>query len=255
MASNGCRFDFTGARVLVTGGTAGIGYAIASAFADAGAAVTITGTRATPADYDGDPVDLSRFEFVQVDTRDTDAIDRLAASFDVLDVLVNNAGTNSPGGLDEWTPEGFAASLDLNLKGAMRLTVALRAALGASSLGGGASVIMIVSMSAFRGAPSVPGYAASKAALVACTRNLALAWMNDGIRVNAVAPGLILTRLTSALNLPELSEIKEKELARVPAGHMGTPEECAAATLFLATEASAYTTGIELAVDGGYLAW
>ena len=105
MASNGCRFDFTGARVLVTGGTAGIGYAIASAFADAGAAVTITGTRATPADYDGDPVDLSRFEFVQVDTRDTDAIDRLAASFDVLDVLVNNAGRVPPAGSTSGRPK------------------------------------------------------------------------------------------------------------------------------------------------------
>lgn len=79
--------------------------------------------------------------------------------------------------------------------------------------------------------------------------------MDDNIRVNAVAPGLILTRMTSALDMPELAEIKEKELARVPAGRMGTPEECAAATLFLATEASAYTTGISLAVDGGYLAF
>jgi NAD(P)-dependent dehydrogenase (short-subunit alcohol dehydrogenase family) len=79
--------------------------------------------------------------------------------------------------------------------------------------------------------------------------------MDDGIRVNAVAPGLIRTRLTSSLDLPGLEEIKAKEIARVPAGRMGTPEECAAATLFLATAGSAYTTGVVFAIDGGYLAY
>ena len=255
MAANSCTFDFAGASVLVTGGTAGIGYAIASAFADAGAAVTITGTRAAASDYGDDPVELSRFAFESVDTRDTAAVDRLAAGFDRLDVLVNNAGTPYPGGLDEWTPEGFAASLDTNLEGAVRLSIGLRSALGTSELPGGASVVNIVSMAAFRGVPAVPGYSASKAGLIATTKNMALAWMGDGIRVNAVAPGLILTRMTSALEMPELSEIKDKELARVPAGRMGTPEECAAATLFLCTELSAYTTGVALAVDGGYLAF
>src|SRR6478752_6453619 len=118
---NRCTFDFTGATVLVTGGTAGIGYAIATAFSDAGASVTITGTRADPAAYAEDEVDLTRFEYRTVDTRDTGAVDELAASFDVLDVLVNNAGTPYPGGMDEWTPDGFAASLDTNLKGGVRL--------------------------------------------------------------------------------------------------------------------------------------
>ncbi len=255
MGTNTCTFDFSGASVLVTGGTAGIGNAIAAAFADSGASVTITGTRGGVADYADDGVDLDRFEFVSVDTRDVDAIDELAARFETLDVLVNNAGTPYPGGLDEWTPEGFSASLDTNLRGAVRLSMRLRGALGASELAGGASVVNIVSMAAFRGVPAVPGYSASKAGLIATTRNLALAWMGDGIRVNAVAPGLILTRMTSALDLPELAEIKEKELARVPAGRMGTPEECAAATLFLCSAPSAYTTGVALAVDGGYLAF
>ena len=255
MVANGCTFDFTGSSVLVTGGTSGIGHAIAAAFADAGAAVTITGTRAAPSDYADDPVDLDRFAYVQLDMRDAEAVDRLASSYELLDVLVNNAGTTFPDGLDEWTPEGFAESLELNLTGAMRLTLRLHDALAASSMAGGASVVHIVSMAAFRGVPMVPGYSASKAALVASTRNMALAWMDDQIRVNAVAPGLIATRMTSPLELPELTELRERELARIPAGRMGTAEEVAAAALFLCTDQSAYTTGTALAVDGGYLAF
>lgn len=255
MMTNSCTYDFTGAKVLVTGGTSGIGYAIARDFADAGASVTITGTRGSADDYADDPVDLDRFEFLTLDTRDKEAVDALAASVDVLDVLINNAGAPFAGGLDEASPDGFEASLEQNLEGAVRLTMGLHDALAASTMAGGASVVSIVSMSAYRGVPAVMGYSASKAALVATTRNLALAWMADGIRVNAVAPGLIKTRLTAPLaDMPELEEILDKELARVPQGRMGTPEECAAAALFLCTELSAYTTGVEIAVDGGYLA-
>src|SRR3712207_4930451 len=104
--ANACRFDFSGSRVLVTGGTSGIGHAIASAFADSGAQVTITGTRPSVGAYD---LDLSRFTYREVELRDAGAVDALAASFDRLDVLVNNAGTNFPDGRDEWEPEAFAS--------------------------------------------------------------------------------------------------------------------------------------------------
>ena len=170
-------------------------------------------------------------------------------------MLVNNAGTTYADGLDEWSVEGFAASLDLNLKGAFRLSMGLKQALAASSLAGGASVINLASMSAFRAVPSVPAYSACKAALVATTKNMALAWMADNIRVNALAPGLIRSRMTSPMEQEGLEDILNRELARIPAGRMGTPEECAGAVLFLASSASSYTTGISLAVDGGYLAF
>ncbi len=247
--SNGLRFDFADAAVLVTGGTSGIGHAIASAFATAGASVTVTGTRASADDYD---TDLSTFAYHQLELRDRDGVDAFAASGGPLDVLVNNAGANFPDGRDEWDPDGFSAALDLNVEGAMRLTVGAKGALAASGMTGGASVVNVVSMTAFRSTTVVPGYSAAKAALMALTRNLAVQWAGDAIRVNAVAPGVIATPMTAPmLSYPELLE---SELGRCPMGRMGTPDEVAAAVLFLSCEASAFTTGTAFAVDGGYLA-
>jgi NAD(P)-dependent dehydrogenase (short-subunit alcohol dehydrogenase family) len=242
-------FDFDGTSVLVTGGTSGIGHAVASAFARAGASVTITGTRSSAADYESD---LSAFAFRPLEMRDREAVDALAADLDRLDVLVNNAGANFPDGRDEWDPEGFSAALDLNLEGAMRLTIRSRRALAASSMTGGASVVNLVSMTAFRSTTIVPGYSAAKAALVALTRNLAGHWVSDNIRVNAVAPGLIDTPMTAPMKA--LPALLESEVGRGLIPRMGSPEEVAAAVLFLSSEASSFTTGSVLAVDGGYLA-
>ncbi len=247
--TNQLRFDFGGTSVLVTGGTSGIGHAIASAFAGAGAGVTITGTRADAGQYERD---LSGFTYRQLEVRDHDAVEQLAAAFDRLDVLVNNAGVNFPDGRDEWDPDGFAAALDINVEGAMRLTMGLRAPLGASSMTGGASVVNLVSMTAFRSTTIVPGYAAAKAALLTLTRNLAAHWAGDGIRVNAVAPGLIDTPMTEPMKA--FPQLLEAELARGILPRMGTPKEVAAAVLYLSSEVAAYTTGSTLAVDGGYLA-
>lgn len=247
--SNGLRFDFNDTSVLVTGGTSGIGLAVASAFADAGASVTITGTRASTADYDDD---LSAFSFRRLELRDPPAVDALARELSSLDVLVNNAGANFPDGKDEWDPDGFSAALDLNVEGAMRLTVRSREALSVSGIAGGASVVNIVSMTAFRSTRIVPGYSAAKAALLALTRNLAVHWADDGIRVNAVAPGLIDTRMTAPMQA--FPEMLEAEISRGVMGRMGRPEEVAAAVLFLSCDVSAFTTGSVLAVDGGYLA-
>ncbi|HML00045.1 MAG TPA: SDR family oxidoreductase [Acidimicrobiales bacterium] len=247
--TNRVSFDFGGTSVLVTGGTSGIGHAVARAFAGAGASVTVTGTRSAAGEYD---TDLSAFSFHRLDLRDAGAVDRLAAALGTLDVLVNNAGANFPDGRDEWDPEGFAAALALNVEGAMRLTVGCRTCLAASAMAGGASVVNIVSMTAFRSTTIVPGYSAAKAALLALTRNLAVHWSGDGIRVNAVAPGLVDTPMTAPMKAyPELLEV---ELAKAIIPRMATPEEVAAAVLFLSSQSSAFTTGSVLAVDGGYLA-
>ena len=152
-------FDFTGANVLVTGGTSGIGNAIATEFAKAGAVVTITGTRSAPADYDDD---LSAFTYRQCRIQDPDSVDALADSLGELDILINNAGGPYPAG-DEYDPDGYVASVTQNMLGPMRLTMRCYERLKASQ---DASVVSVVSMSAFRSAIFVPGYGSSKMGLL-----------------------------------------------------------------------------------------
>jgi 3-oxoacyl-[acyl-carrier protein] reductase len=246
--TNAVAFDFTATTVVVTGGTSGIGHAVARAFLDAGARVTVTGTRPSAADYD---VDLAGVEYRSLDLTQPASIDAFVASLDAVDVLVNNAGANFPGGRDEWEPDTFAVANALNLTGPMRLTVGCQTLLANSGLEGGASVISMVSASAFRSVPLVPGYAAAKAGLMNLTGNLAAKWLDAGIRVNAVCPGVIDTPMTQPMSA--LPELKAAELARIPAGRFGTPDDVVGAVLFLASSAASYITGHVLVVDGGYL--
>ncbi len=246
--TNHITFDFSGAAVLVTGGTSGIGHAIATAFAAAGAAVTVTGTRGSPDDYE---TDLHQFTYHRVEMTDPVSINALLDRIDELDILVNNAGANLPGGRDEWEPDTFATAITLNLVGPMRLTTGCRDRLAASTMAGGASVVNMASMSAFRSIPIVPGYGSAKAGLVALTRNLARHWVHDGIRVNAVAPGVIDTPMTAPMSL--FTELLDAELAHTPMGRLGAPAEVVGAVQFLSSSAAGYITGHTLAVDGGYL--
>jgi 3-oxoacyl-[acyl-carrier protein] reductase len=238
-------FDFTGTTALITGGTSGIGHATALLFRDAGADVTITGTKPAASDYD---TDLSRMAYSQLQITNPDSVDALTQSFTRLDVLVNNAGANFPGGLDESKPEGFEASVGLNLTGPYRLTVGLYRALRASTAAGGASVVNLASMSALRAVPLVPGYGAAKAGIVCITRNLAVKWASNGIRVNAVAPGTIDTPMTAPMHLA--AELVDSELAHIPLHRFGSVGEIAPTIAFLCTEQSSYTSGAVFVVDG-----
>jgi 3-oxoacyl-[acyl-carrier protein] reductase len=240
-------FDFGDAHVLVTGGTSGIGNAIARAFADAGARVTITGTKVSAAEYSAD---LDSFTYCQCRMTEATDIEAVAAGLDRLDVLVNNAGQNLPGGRSEYEPDVFEETVSINLFGAFRMATATRDLLASSSIDGGANVVNAASMSSFFGIEMVPGYGAAKAGVVQLTKTLAVAWAKRGIRVNAVAPGVVETAMTAPM-MP-IEQLTAPLLARTPMGRFATPEEIAPAVLFLASPAARYITGHTLAVDGGF---
>ena len=245
---SGVTFDFDGARVLVTGGSNGIGLGIARAFDDAGAQVTITGTRDSASDYEHD---LGVFEYRQCLMTDHDAIDTLAASLDGLDVLVNNAGQNLPGGRSEWDPVTFEEVVAVNLFGSFRMATAVLPHLSESTLDGGANVVNLGSITSFFGLEIVPAYGASKAAIVQLTKTMASTWARDGLRVNAVAPGTIADTNMTAPMMP-FDEVTAPIIARTPMARFGTPDDIAPTVLFLASPAARYVTGHTLVVDGGF---
>jgi 3-oxoacyl-[acyl-carrier protein] reductase len=240
-------FDYGGARVLVTGGSNGIGLAVATAFRDAGAQVTITGTRSSPGDYDHD---LQGFEYHPCRLPDPDAIRAVTDSLAALDVLVNNAGQNLPGGRSEYDPEVFEEVVGVNLFGAFRMATACKALLKASAIDGGASVVNVGSMSSFFGIEAVPGYGAAKGGVVQLTKTLAVAWARHGIRVNAVAPGLIETNMTAPML--GFDELTGPIINRTPLRRLGSPADVAPVVLFLASPAARYVTGQTIPVDGGF---
>lgn len=241
-------YDYSGAHILVTGGTSGIGAATAAAYRDAGADVTITGTRGSAGEYDAD---LSGYRYFQLDVEDGANIDNVAAALPRLDILVNNAGIALPSqGLDEWEPEIFDRAVNMLLNSAFRMARRTVDLLADSKLAGGGSVIGIGSMSSFFGIGLVPGYGAAKTGLVGLTRTMAVQWGARGVRANAVAAGLTLSGMTAGTF--EQAEWIEPTLARTPLGRLGDPGDIANAILFLTSPAASWITGQTLYVDGGY---
>jgi NAD(P)-dependent dehydrogenase (short-subunit alcohol dehydrogenase family) len=232
-------FDFTAKSVVVTGGTSGIGHAIANAFSKAGAKVVAAGLPSGDASIPNVDVEI-------VDVADNQAIARLFDKIPEVHVLVNAAGIIRRE--EEFDPDVFGQVLDVNLTGVMRACMAARPKLARTK----GSVVNIASMLSFFGGPRAPAYSASKGGVAQLTRSLAVAWAADGIRVNAVAPGWIATPLTSALQNDAARS--GQLLVRTPLGRWGLPGDVAGPVLFLCSEAASFMTGAIVTVDGGYSA-
>ena len=231
----------TGKKALVTGGSQGIGHATAAALQALGADVTITGTRASFADYEAP---LAGVAYIQADLGKPEARAALAAQFPSLDVLVNNAGGGSA---NEYDQDQFEAVIDLNLNAVMDLSVRLFPALKV----GGGSIVNVGSLASFLALKETPAYTASKAGLLGLTRALGDKWATDGVRVNLVAPGFIATRMTERMRVDK--DYEKRLLKAVPMRRWGDPAEVAEAIVFLASPASSYITGQSIAIDGGLM--
>jgi 3-oxoacyl-[acyl-carrier protein] reductase len=237
--------DFTGKRVLVIGGSSGIGNGIAHGFRQRGAQVTVTGTRPDFGDYlEAEDADFTGLDYRQLNLTDRDAAERLAAELGAVDVLVLSQGTVRYG-RQEFTREGWDAVVDINLNSVMDAARAFHPALAEAK----GAIIIVSSVAAFKSTLGTPAYAASKAGAASLTKTLGEAWARDGIRVNGIAPGLVPTKLTSVTT--DHPERREGALRSIPLRRMGTPEDMAGAALFLASPLSAYITGQTLVVDGG----
>jgi len=237
---------------IVTGGAQGIGEGVARNFARFGAKVVIadknadTGPAAAQAirDAGGEAI------FSHCDVRELDQVERMfaetQAAFGRVDILVNNAGGVRRAPFLELQPRGWQRHIELNLNGLFGPTdLAARAMIEG---GRGGSIINVATIEAFRGAPHRSVYAACKAAMVNFTRTLALELAEHGIRVNAVAPGIVRTEIHADAGAPDRPD---KAAGRIPLGRPGEPEEIAPAVAFLLGPDSSYTTGAVLRVAGG----
>jgi NAD(P)-dependent dehydrogenase (short-subunit alcohol dehydrogenase family) len=237
---------FEGRRAVVTGGLGGIGSAVSAALRQAGVEVVATGFSQAEVDARREAPELAGVEMVPLDVGDDFAVQSLASETGPVDILVNCAGTTARGG-EAFEEEAFARVLNVNLSGTMRCCRAFRTGLAQRA----GAIVNIASMMSFFGSGTAPGYAASKGGVALLTKSLAIAWAEDGIRVNAVAPGWIETPLTEDQIDPVL---RAKVVGRTPMRRWGQPRHIADAVLFLCSEQASFITGVVLPVDGGYSA-
>jgi len=240
-------FDLSGKAALITGASGGIGGAIARALHAQGAVVTLSGTRADVLEQLKGTLG-ERAHVIAARMDDAVDIERLAkeaeAAMGKIDILVNNAGITRDNISMRMKDEEWEKVLEVNLTGTFRLTRATMRGMMKRRAG---RVINITSVVGVTGNPGQANYAAAKAGLIGMSKSLAQELASRGITVNCVAPGFIATPMTDVLT----DDQKKAILGRVPASRLGTPEEIAAAVVFLASDEAAYVTGQTLHINGG----
>jgi NAD(P)-dependent dehydrogenase (short-subunit alcohol dehydrogenase family) len=249
-------FGVEGKIAFVTGGGRGLGRAGALAFAKAGAHVALVSRTRSQLEETAVAVEaLGRTALVvTADTRnaaDVEAAVRNAVeTFGRIDILFNNAGTNIRKNVVDMPDEDWHTIMDTNVKGAFLVARAVARQMVRQGFG---TIINMSSMSAASAEPTKAVYAASKGAIALLTKGLALELAPHGIRVNAIAPGYMLTSLVKG-GLEADPERKKRVLARIPLGRLGEPEEIGGALVFLASDAARYITGATITIDGGWTA-
>ncbi|MBM2577747.1 3-oxoacyl-[acyl-carrier-protein] reductase [Jannaschia sp. Os4] len=240
-------FDLTGKSALVTGASGGIGAAIARALHAQGAAVGLSGTREDPLRALADELG-ERAHVLPCNLSDADAVNALpkqaAEAMGAVDILVNNAGVTRDNLFMRMSEEEWSQVIEVNLTAAFRLSKGVLRGMMKARWG---RIVNVSSVVGTTGNPGQGNYAASKAGLVGMSKSLAYEVASRGITVNAVAPGFIATAMTDKLTDDQKAKIDDQ----IPAGRMGTPEEIAAAALYLASPEAAYVTGTVLHVNGG----
>ncbi|WP_282602303.1 3-oxoacyl-ACP reductase FabG [Paracoccus sp. PARArs4] len=240
-------FDLTGKCALVTGASGGIGGAIAEALHKAGATVALSGTREAPLQELAAKLG-ERAHVVTANLGDAESLAALpkaaAEAMGGLDILVNNAGITRDNLFMRMSDDEWAQVLDVNLSSVFKLSRGVLRGMMKARWG---RIINITSVVGATGNPGQGNYAAAKAGVVGMSKSLAYEVASRGITVNCVAPGFIATAMTEKLN----DEQKAKISGQIPSGRMGTPEEIAAAVLYLASPEAGYVTGATLHVNGG----
>jgi 3-oxoacyl-[acyl-carrier protein] reductase len=240
-------FDFSAKRVLIVGGSSGIGNGMAQAFRGHGADVHVWGTRGKTSDYKAeDGSDLTGLSYAKVDVSDFAAIEAHVAPFETLDVLILCQGKVLYKRA-EFKAQGFRDVVDVNLNSLMACADKFHPMLSAAK----GSLIIVSSTAAYHASIGNPAYNASKIGAVGLTRTLGAAWAGDGIRVNGIAPGFVATKMTQVTtgNPERLKGV----VSRIPVKRLGTPGDMANVALFLASPLAAYVIGQTIPVDGGLM--
>jgi NAD(P)-dependent dehydrogenase (short-subunit alcohol dehydrogenase family) len=242
--------DLTGRVAVVTGGSRGIGRAVAEAFATQGAKVVVSSRKADACNETVAAIRAAGGEALAVPAHvgDLGDLDRLVAAavgaYGGIDILVNNAANSVAQPIGEITPEAFAKSFDVNVRGPLFLFQACLPHLLASEH---ASVVNVISAGAFLNTPGVSMYGAGKAALLHFTRSMAAEYASRGIRVNALAPGPVDTDMVRKLGPERTASMARSNYLK----RLADPDEMVGAVLYMASDAASFMTGQCLTVDGG----